>query len=304
MGRFYPCLIFHPLSHLSEVGICPAQRHLVWPKWFNQNKGFLFFMWWKVQRSGSPSLLQLLRASLGTQDPAPPSPEWVASIVISTRWLHPQQNLCPRQEGKKKGREGKACVSWVCRYLWGKQWISPKPPQQASGHLSLAGTGYKITTGCKGAWEGEHFIWDIVSQTRLGFCWWRRGESRSRVGSSVCLRTIFPVLWTRGFKTYSKPCTWSVKKPDSASKIPICVWAGVRCWALFLLHHDTNNGNTYGRSDWFVCLCIHLFTPGVCMWCVRAHMHMHSFLPEMWIEFVLHQCFYWGKKKDLIQLFA
>lgn len=234
---------------------------------------------------------------VGNPGPCSTIPEWVASIVISTRWLHPQQNLCPRQEGKKKGREGKACVSWVCRYLWGKQWISLKPPQQASGHLLLAGTGYKITTGCKGAWEGEHFIWDIVSQTRLGFCWWRRGESRSRVGSSVCLRTIFPVLWTRGFKTYSKPCTWSVKKPDSASKIPICVWAGVRCWALFLLHHDTNNGNTYGRSDWFVCLCIHLFTPGVCVWCVHAHMHMHSFLPEIWIEFVLHQCFYWGKKK-------
>lgn len=87
----------------------------------------------------------------------------------------------------------------------------------------LAGTGHMITTGCKGAWEGNLLSGTLSHQTRPGTS--KQGSIVKNEGGvvveggRVCLGTIIYVLlirnqhW-RSFQTSSKPCAWSMGEPE------------------------------------------------------------------------------------------
>lgn len=98
--------------------------------------------------------------------------------------------------------------------------------------------------------------------------------------SSVCLSTMIPVLlmrkqlW-RSYKTYSRPCTWSVKEPDLPSRSSICAQACVwwypdqehrRTRSVCLLHHDIDSWNSDVRHNLFFVFLgniFHLFASDV-----------------------------------------
>ena len=73
-------------------------------------------------------------------------------------------------------------------------------------------------------------------------------------------------LW-RSFKTYSRPCIWSVKEPDSASRILIC--AGLVCsGAVSRSRKDPSQCSSstimqtwwkYTWQEWLICLFVYSF---------------------------------------------
>ena len=151
-------------------------------------------------------------------------------------WLPPSwsQDGCPSSNNsicvpgkkKKKGREKKACVSEVCSYLWGKQWLSLEPPQQACDRLLLAGNQLYDHPWVQAGQGGRALYLEHVSQTCLGVHWqkWRG----LKVGGEQCLPLYYFFCCTAG-KTASDRLQGLLKATHLVSKRYLRTSLDVQC---------------------------------------------------------------------------